>query len=63
MAVGTAKTQGFTHVRVLVENRERAKEVARKLAAKESRTVAYSNLVDEILDEGLKERETKLGIK
>lgn len=62
MAVGTAKGREFTHVRVLVKNRERAKEVSRRIAASESRTVAYSNLVDEILAEGLLERERKLGI-
>jgi hypothetical protein len=62
MAGGTAKTEGFTHVRVRVKNRERAKEVSRQIAAQESRTVAYSNLVDEILDEGLTKREKKLGL-
>lgn len=63
MAEQKTKTQDFTHVRVSVENRERAKEVARKLAAKESRDVYYTYLIDEILDKGLAKEETKLGIK
>lgn len=62
MAVEKAKTQEFTHVRVSVENRERAKEVARKLAAKESRDVHYTYLIDEILDKGLEKEEKKLGL-
>jgi hypothetical protein len=62
MATEKAKTQDFTHVRVSVKNRERAKEVSRKLAAKESRDVPYTYLIDEILDEGLKNKERKLGI-
>lgn len=63
MAEKKAKTQDFTHVRVSVENRERAKEVARKMAARESRDVHYTYLIDEILDRGLSREETKLGIK
>jgi hypothetical protein len=63
MATDKAKTQDFTHVRVSVKNRERAKEVSRKLAAKESRDVHYTYLIDEILDEGLKNKERKLGIQ
>lgn len=63
MAEQKAKTQDFTHVRVSVKNRERAKEVSRKLAAKESRDVHYTYLIDEILDRGLAKAETKLGIK
>lgn len=62
MAEERAKTQSFTHVRVSVENRERAKEVSRKMAAKESRDVHYTYLIDEILEEGLAKREKKLGI-
>ena len=63
MAAEKAKTQDFTNVRVSVKNRERAKEVSRKLAAKESRDVHYTYLIDEILDRGLAKEETKLGIK
>lgn len=62
MAEGKTKTQSFTHVRVSVRNRERAKEVARQMAAKEKHDVHYTYLVDEILDKGLKRRERKLGI-
>lgn len=63
MTRGKAKTQDFTHVRVSVENRERAKQVARQMAAKEDRDVHYTYLIDEILEEGLAKRENKLGIK
>lgn len=63
MAAEKAKTQEFTHVRVSVKNRERAKEVSRKLAARESRDVHYTYLIDDILDKGLRKEETKLGIK
>lgn len=62
MAIEKAKTQDFTHVRVSVKNRERAKEVSRKLAAKQSRDVHYTYLIDEILDKGLAKEEQKLGI-
>ena len=62
MAAEKAKTQDFTHVRVSVKNRERAKEVSRQLAAKESRDVHYTYLIDGILDKGLAEEEHKLGI-
>lgn len=57
-----AKTQDFTHVRVSVKNRERAKEISRQMAAKESRDVHYTYLIDEILDRGLETEERKLGI-
>jgi hypothetical protein len=62
MAEGKAKTQEFTHVRVSVQNRERAKEVARQKAAKEKRDVHYTYLIDEILDRGLSKEEKALGI-
>jgi hypothetical protein len=62
MAEGKAKTQDFTHVRVSVKNRERAKEVARQKAAKQKQDVHYTYLVDEILDKGLSSEEKKLGI-
>ena len=62
MAQGKAKTQSFTHVRVSVKNRERAKEVARQKAAKEKQDVHYTYLVDDILDKGLTVEERKLGI-
>lgn len=62
MAEVKQKTQDFTHVRVSTEKRERAKEVARKQAAHESRDVHYTYLIDEILEEGLTKREKKLGI-
>lgn len=62
MAIEKAKTQDFTHVRVSRRNKERAKEVSRKLAAKESRDVYYTFLIDEILDKGLTKEEHKLGI-
>ena len=57
-----AKTQDFTHVRVSVKNRDRAKEVARQKAAKQKQDVHYTYLVDEILDRGLSAEEKKLGI-
>lgn len=62
MAQGKAKTQDFTHVRVSIRNRERAKEVARQMAAKEKQDVHYTYLIDEILDKGLAKEEHKLGI-
>jgi hypothetical protein len=62
MAKERAKTQDFTHVRVSVKNRERAKEVARQKAAKQKEDVHYTYLVDEILDKGLTVEEKKLGI-
>lgn len=62
MAAEKAKAQSFTHVRVSRENKERAKEVSRRMAAKESRDVYYTYLIDEILEEGLTKRERKLGI-
>ena len=62
MAEGKAKTQDFTHVRVSVKNRERAKEVARQKAAKQSQDVHYTYLIDEILDRELTKEEKKLGI-
>lgn len=58
-----AKTVDFTHVQVSKRNRKRAKEVARKLAARENREVPYCYLLDGILDKGLAEYETELGIK
>jgi ABC-type lipoprotein release transport system permease subunit len=61
-AKGMAKTQDFTHVRVSVKNRERAKEIARQKAAKQKEDVHYTYLVDEILDKGLSAEERKLGI-
>lgn len=63
MAEGKAKTQDFTHVRVSVRNRDRAKEVARQKAAKERQDVHYTYLIDEILDRELKKEERKLGIQ
>lgn len=63
MAEVKAKTQDFTHVRVSVKNRERAKEVARQKSAKESRDVHYTYLIDELIDVGLTKEEKKLGIK
>lgn len=62
MAVEKQKTQDFTHVRVSIRNRERAKEVARQKAAKEKQDVHYTYLIDEILDKGLAKEEHKLGI-
>lgn len=63
MSAETQKTQDFTHVRVSEEKRDRAKEVARKMAAKLSKDVHYTYLIDEILEEGLKKRERSLGIR
>ena len=40
----------------------RLKKVRRKLAAVESRDLSDVGLLDEILDEGLKRREKKLGL-
>lgn len=60
-----AQTEGvFTHVRVLMEKKDRAKEVALQEAAKKKRTAPhYGDVIDEILEEGLTKREKKLGIK
>lgn len=62
MAVEKQKTQDFTHVRVSVKNRERAKEVARQKAAKQKEDVHYTYLIDEMLDRELTKEERKLGI-
>lgn len=62
MAADRQKTQEMTHVRAAREKRDRAKEVARRTAAKESRDVHYTYVIDEILEEGLARREKKLGI-
>lgn len=62
MATKEQKTQDFTHVRVSTEKRERAKEIARKQAALESRDVHYTYLIDEVLEEGFAKRENELGI-
>jgi hypothetical protein len=62
MAGEKQKTQDFTHVRVSIKNRERAKEVARQKAAKQKEDVHYTYLIDEILDTGLSKEERKLGI-
>lgn len=62
MATEKQKTQDFTHVRVSIKNRERAKEVARQKAAKQKEDVHYTYLIDEILDSGLTKEERKLGI-
>lgn len=62
MATKEQKTQDFTHVRVSTEKRERAKEIARKQAALESRDVHYTYLIDEVLEEGFLKREQELGI-
>lgn len=62
MGAGTAKTQDFTHVRVSVKNRDRAKQVAREKGAKEKTDVPYTYLVDEILDARLTELEKEYGI-
>lgn len=62
MAREKEKTQDFTHVRVSIKNRERAKEVARQLAARKKEDVHYTYLIDEILNEGLTKKEKFLGI-
>lgn len=62
MPAGKETTQGFTHVRCRVTNRDRAKEVARQLAAKRSTDVPYTFLIDDILNKGLRKYERQLGI-
>lgn len=57
------KTVDLTHVQISKRNRKRAQDVARQLAAKQGRDVHQYILVDEILDKGLSEYETQLGIK
>lgn len=57
-----AKIEDLTHVQISKRNRERAQEVARQLAARESRDVYQYSLVDDILNKGLTEYEKQLGI-
>ncbi len=62
MATEKQKTIHMTHVRVSYDNRDRAKEISRQMAAREKRDMPYTYILDEILNEGLAKRERKLGI-
>jgi hypothetical protein len=49
-------------VRIKRDKKQRAGRVARMQAAKEDRRVSAASVIDEILEEGLKRRESKFGI-
>lgn len=63
MGASKQKRVEMTHVRVSTEKRETAKKIARNLSAREDRDVYMEDVIDEILDVGLKKKVKELGIK
>jgi hypothetical protein len=63
MAIENSKSKTSTHVRVYKEKKDRVERVVRKQAFAEDRKVKETEIIDQILEEGLKKRERKLGIK
>lgn len=57
-----AKSQLSTSVRISIKTKERLKNVAREMAAKERRTVTELELVDGLVTKGLPKLERKLGL-
>ena len=62
MTTETEKVKGWENMKVRKEKRLRLKKVRRETAVKEDRDLSDTGLLDEILNEGLTERERKLGI-
>lgn len=62
MATDMEKIAGWENMKVRNEKRRRLKKVRRELSFKEDRDLTDTGLLDEILEDGLKVRERKLGI-
>jgi hypothetical protein len=62
MGTGNTKTKESESVRIYREKKARVKKVKRELAVAEDRDLTDTELIDEILEEGLTKREKKLGI-
>jgi hypothetical protein len=62
MGTEEAKTKDSAAVRIYADKKPRIKKVRRELAKAEDRDLSETQLVDEILNEGLTKREQKLGL-
>jgi hypothetical protein len=63
MATENTKSKDSAAVRIYGDKKPRLEKVRRRLAAAEDRDLSEIALIDEILEEGLRKREKKLGLE